>query len=102
MRWLPSRHTRPVRLAKDEERSLPTATSENANVLRWRCQTRLEGLSIGSPCATRKRWRRIPGVVAWACDRHQACEDKRESLTAAGEESMAQPSPKTHLRQSMT
>jgi hypothetical protein len=62
----------------------------------------VEAPSIGSPCVTRKRWRRISGVVAWACDPHQACEDKHESLNAAGEESMAQPSPKTHLRQSMT
>ena len=102
MRWLPSRHTRPVRLATDEERSPPAATSESANALRWRCQTRVEEPSIGSPCATRKRWRRISGAPPWACDRHQVCEDKRDPLTAVGQEAMAQLSPKTHLRQSMT
>jgi len=102
MQWLPSRRTQPVRLATDEERSPPAAIFENANVQHWRCQTRVEEPSIGSPCATRKRWRRRSGAAAWACDRHQVCEDKRDSLTAVGEQSMAQPSPKTHLRQSMT
>ena len=102
MQWLPSRHTRPVRLATDEERSPPAATSESANVLHWRCQTRAVEPSIGNRCATRKRWRKRFGAAAWACGRHQACEDKRDSLTAVEEESMAQPSPKTHPRQSMT
>src|SRR5664279_5671292 len=32
MQWLPSRHTRPDRNATNEERNLPAATSENANV----------------------------------------------------------------------
>jgi hypothetical protein len=102
MQWLPSRHTRPVLLATDEERSPPAAASESANVQHWRCQTGVEEPSIGSPCATRKRWRRRSGAAAWACDRRQVCEDRRDPLTALEKESKAQPSPKTHLRQSMT
>jgi len=101
-RWLPSRHTRLVRLATDGERSPPAATSENANVQHWRCQTHLAAPSIGNPCAIRKRWRKRFGAAAWACGQHQACEDKHDQLTAVEQESMAQPSPKTHPRQSMT
>jgi len=101
-RWLPSRHTRPDRLATDEERSPPAATSESANGLHWRCQTRVGELSIGSLCATRRRWRRRSGAATSACGRHQACEDKRDPPTAVGEQSTAQPSPKTHPRQSTT
>ena len=98
MQWLPSRRIRPVRLATDEERTLLAATSESANGQHWRCQTHTEEPSTGSRSATHKRWRRRSGAAASACGRHQACEDKRDSLTAVGQESMAQPSPKTHLR----
>ena len=67
MQWLPSRHTRPDRNATNEERNLPAATSENANVQHWRCQTRAEEPSIGNQCATRKRWLKRSGAAAWAC-----------------------------------
>jgi len=102
MQWLPSRHTQPGRLATDEERSPPAASSESANVRHWRCQTRVEEPSIGNPCATRKRWRRRSDAAAWACDHRQVCEDKRDPRTVVGQGSTAQPSPKTHLRLSMT
>ena len=102
MQWLPSRHTRPVRLATDEERSLPAATSGSANAQHWHCQTRVEEPSIGNLCATRKRWWKRSVAAAWACGRHRVCEDKHDPLTAVGEGSMAQPSPKTNPRQSTT
>src|SRR5674476_1037910 len=47
--------------ATNEERNLPAATSENANVQHWRCQTRAEEPSIGNQCATRKRWLKRSG-----------------------------------------
>jgi hypothetical protein len=102
MQWLPSRRTRPVRHATDERRSRPAAISGSANVQHWGCQTRVEEPSTGNRCATRKRWRKRFGAAAWACDRHQVYEDKRDPRTAVGQGSTAQPSPKTHLRQSMT
>src|ERR1019366_3065025 len=86
---------------QDEERTPPAATSESANVLHWRCQTRAVDV-LRTGCQWKARWRKRFGAAAWACGRHQACEDKRDSLTAVEEESMAQPSPKTHPRQSMT
>jgi len=102
MQWLPSRRTQPIQLATDEERSPTPATSGSANVQHWRCHTRVEEPSIGNLCATRKQWQRRSDAAAWACGRHLVCENRPDPLTAATEESMAQLSPKTRLKQSTT
>ena len=66
-RCLPSRRPPPARRATGARKTLSAAMFGSGDESRWRCQNSWAEPSIGSRCATQRRWRRKSRAVKSVC-----------------------------------